>query len=169
MLSGELLRELVERYEACWQARDLDGFLACHTEDAVWEMPLIYPAGVARGHGAIAAECRRVWRALTDLRASTHELFVSLDGARAAQWWTVRGILTGAVDPPGYAPTNHPVEMTGVSIWELRGRRLARVTEYFDTTAVGRQVGLMPVPGTIGDRIAIVLQRLAARRMRRRG
>jgi ketosteroid isomerase-like protein len=168
VLSGDLLRELVARYEASWNARDVDGFLACHTEDAVWEMPLIYPDGVARGHAAIALECQRAWRGLTDIRFSTHDLFVSLDGRRAAQLWTGRGILTGVIDPPGYAPTNQPVEMTGVSIWEFSGRCLSRVTEYFDTIAVGRQIGLIPAPGTASDRIGIFLQHIAARRLRRR-
>jgi len=51
----------------------------------------------------------------------------------SAQLWTGRSTLTGAMDPAGFAPTNRPVEMTGVSIWEFRGKRLSRVSEYFDT------------------------------------
>lgn len=168
VLSGGLLRTLVGRYEAAWHAKDADGFLACHTEDAVWETPLFYPDGIARGHAAIRAECQRAWRGMTDLRYETHDLFVSLDGRRAAQLWAGRFRLTGPVDPPGYAPTNQPVALTGVSVWELRGDRLSRVSEYFDALGPARQIGLIPAPGTPGERIGVLLQHLAARRMRRK-
>ncbi len=167
-LSGEFLRAMVERYEAAWHAKDLDGFLACHTEDAVWETPLFYPDGVARGHAAIRAECERAWRGMTDMRYHTHDLFISLDGRRAAQRWTGRFRLTGSIDPPGYVATNQPVELSGVSVWELRGDRLSRVSEYFDALGPGRQIGLIPAPGTPAERVGILLQHLAARRMRRR-
>ncbi len=166
-LDGEFLRDLVERYEAAWHAHDADAFLACHTEDCVWEMPLIYPDGIARGHHAIRVECERAWAALPDLRFRTLDLFVSLDGTRAVQRWEGRGTLTGWAEPPGYAPTNQPVEMRGVSVWELSGERLSRVTEYFDTTEVARQIGLVPKPLTLGDRIGVFMQRLVAWRMRR--
>jgi ketosteroid isomerase-like protein len=110
-LEAAFLRGLVERYEAAWHAKDADGFLALHTEDCVWEMPLIYPDGVAAGHAGIRAECQRAWAGLPDMRFSTGDLFVSLDGTRAVQLWTGRGTLTGRIDPPGYAPTNQPVEI----------------------------------------------------------
>jgi ketosteroid isomerase-like protein len=156
---------LVERYEAAWHAKDAAAFLACHTEDAVWEVPLFYPDGIARGHAAIRAECERAWRAMN---YQTHDLFVSLDGSRAAQWWTGRFRLTGPIDPPGYAPTNQPVEMTRVSVWELRGDRLSRVSEYFDALGPVRQIGLIPGPATLGERAGVLLRHVSARRMRRK-
>jgi len=167
-LDGELLRALVGRYEAAWHAKDIDGFLACHTEDAVWEVPLFYPDGIVQGHAAIRAECERAWRGMSDMRYATHELFLSLDRRRAAQLWTGRFRLTGTIDPPGYAATNQPVEFTGVSVWELRGQRLSRVSEYFDALGPGRQIGLVPAPGSPGERAAVLLQRLKARQMRSR-
>jgi hypothetical protein len=39
-----------------------------------------------------------------------------------------------------------------------------RVTEYFDTTAIACQVWLVPKPQTLGDRVGVFMQRLAARR-----
>ncbi len=166
-LSNDFLRKLAACYDASWNAKDIDGFLACHTEDAVWQMPLIYPDGIARGHAAIRAECERVWRGLSDMRFATEDVFPSMDGFRAIQLWAGRGILTGSIDPPGFAPTNRPIEMAGASVWEIRGGRLSRVTEYFDTMAVGRQIGLLPAPGSAGDRIGIWLQRMSVRCMRR--
>lgn len=164
--SAELLRDLARRYEQAYNEHDIEGFLACHTEDAVWETPLFYPDGTARGHDAIRCECERAWRALPDQRFNTEELFISLDGRRAAQWWTGHGTLTGRVDPPGYRATNQPLDLTGVSVWELRDGRLSHVREYFDAMAAGRQVGLVPAPGSLGERTGLLLQWAAARRMR---
>jgi len=65
-------------------------------------------------------------------------VFVSGDGARAAHYWT------------GHSLTNQAFKLTGVSIWEFRDERLARVVEYFDTAPIARQIGLVPQPGTVG-------------------
>src|SRR5579875_2233676 len=149
------LEDLNARYDAAWNAKDIEAFLALHTEDCVWETPFIHPHGIARGHA--------------EMHAETHALFLSLDGTRAAQQWTIRARLVAAIDPPGYAPTNRPIVMHGVSVWELDGERLSRVTEYVDGVAVARQIGLLPQPETIGERLGVLGQRLAAWRMRRRG
>lgn len=165
-LNAEMLRDLARRYESAYNEHDVEGFLACHTEDAVWETPLFYPDGIARGHNAIRSECERAWRALPDQRFKTQEVFISLGGLWAAHWWTGHGTLTGPIDPPGYRATNQPLDLTGVSVWELREGRLSHVIEYFDALAPSRQIGLAPRPGSVGERMGVFFQWVAAHRMR---
>ena len=70
------------------------------------------------------------------------------------------------LDPPGFAPTNGLIEMTGVDIHEFEGNLVKRVHTETDAMAMGRQIGAAPLPGSAGERFGVLLQKLVARRLR---
>ena len=58
------------------------------------------------------------------------------------------------------------IEMTGVDIHEFEGELLSRVHTETDAMGLGRQIGAAPLPGSGGERVGVLMQRLAARRLR---
>jgi hypothetical protein len=60
--------------------------------------------------------------------------------------WRLRGTMTDRLDPPGFAPTGQPIELTGVDMWRLRDGQGCRLRVYTDVNAVARQIGAVP-PG----------------------
>ena len=166
-LSEDFVRGFEKRYIEAWNGHDLVRVLALFTEDILYEDPLILPDGLARGHEELRTAAQRWWSSMPDLKFATSDLFLSLDARKAAHAWTASGTMTGAMSPPGFAPTNKPIQMSGVTIWEFRGDRVAHLKENTDLYSVARQVGALPEPGTANERIAVLLQKLEARHLRR--
>jgi hypothetical protein len=84
------------------------------------------------------------------------------DGTAAAAPWRPRGIMTGPLNPPGFAPTRRPVQLTGIDLWRFRGSHGCQLRVYTDLNAVAPQIGALPRPGSTGERLGVRLQRLAA-------
>jgi steroid delta-isomerase-like uncharacterized protein len=167
-ISPERARDWVERFRTGWNSHDLDRLLALVTEDVVWEDPSI-PDGVLHGKPALREWLSSVWTAMPDLEFEwVGEPFVSLDGTRLAAAWKGTGRFTGPLDPPGFAPTGGRVEMTGVDIHEFDGELLRRVVTASDLMDVGRQIGAAPARGSGAERFGVMMQRLFARRLRRK-
>jgi hypothetical protein len=78
------------------------------------------------------------------------------------------GTHRGVLDPPGFAPTNREVDVSGIDVWQLRDGRIARYWAYWDLMEAARQIGAMPAPGSFGERATVMLQRLQAAAIRRR-
>jgi hypothetical protein len=66
----------------------------------------------------------------------------------------------GRLDPPGYAPTNSPVEFHGVDVWEFNEGVITRWEGTYDVLAIARQIGALPPAGSGGKRIGALLQRI---------
>jgi hypothetical protein len=71
-------------------------------------------------------------------------------------------------EPPGYAPTNSPVEFHGVDIWEFKDDVLTRWEGIYDVLSIARQIGALPPQGSAGERLGALFQRVGASRMRRK-
>jgi len=167
-LTKDFLKSFAKRYHGAWNRHDAAGIAELVTEDIVFEDPFIFPTGVCRGRAGLRAVAERWWSAMPDLAFTTEALYVSLDGTQAAHAWTGRGTLRGKLDPPGFAPTNTILDMYGVSQWEFRDGLLAHLRENTDVYAVARQAGALPEPNTRKERLGVWMQRLEARRLRRR-
>jgi hypothetical protein len=94
-------------------------------------------------------------------------IHLALDRPSVMVGWRGTGTMTGRLNPPGFSPTNGPVEMTGADTHWLRNGLLARVRTVTDVMAVGRQIGAAPAPGSGTEGISTLMQRLAARKLRR--
>jgi steroid delta-isomerase-like uncharacterized protein len=169
-LSEDFAREWIDRFLAAWHSHDPPALPALCTEDVQWEDPFIYPNGVAYGKGELQAWLASVFRAFPDVRFEIEgEPFLSLDRARVGAVWRGIARMTGPLDPPGFAATGQQAELVGVDLHSFREGQLAQVLTITDLNAVGRQLGAIPPPGTLRERMVVALQRLSARRMRRRG
>jgi hypothetical protein len=56
------------------------------------------------------------------------------------------------------AATNRFIVVHGVFYAELEGDRLLRVRAFFDAYDAGRQLGVLPQPGTAGERAMLMLR-----------
>ena len=93
-------------------------------------------------------------------------LHLAEDGRSVMAAWRGVATMTGPLDPPGFAPTGQRVEMFGVDTHWIKDGRLVRVRTVTDVMAVARQIGAAPEPGTMAERAGVLVQRLAARRLR---
>lgn len=112
-------------YEAL-QAKDIDAYAALWTSDAVWWAPITAEGGPGEivGRDAIVANLRGAFEVFGDVQF-TWEVEPLLDPRHALATWTLDIELL-----PGGRYLNR-----GVAIFRLRGDRIARFAEHFDTVA----------------------------------
>jgi ketosteroid isomerase-like protein len=117
-----LVKEYVDRYNSS----DVDGMLACCTEDVVYEA--VHDAGSVRLSGK--QEVREVLlatlRAFLERRKEVVGLIV--DGRKAAAETVFSGVAAAKLSPdvgPG-----DPISTRGAVIFELKGDRFARISDY---------------------------------------
>jgi steroid delta-isomerase-like uncharacterized protein len=161
--------EVVERHMAAEHRQDVEGAVACFTEDCYYEVPGL---GMhLRGREQIAENYRQLFAALPDY-GSSEERYWWVDEGPDAPFVlyesTMEGTHTGTWQ--GWAPTGKRFRT-----WMLvripiapDGLMLAEIV-YFDSVDIFTQLGLLPEPGSGSERL---LQRghagLAALRSRLR-
>lgn len=166
-LSAETLERLAESWDSAWSARDSDRIADHLTEDAVYEDPALPEA--LHGRSAFKEQAENILTALPDIELRQRTLFRSLhDPSFGASRWTFAGTFERPMLPNRFAPTGRRIEVEGMALVELRGDKVARLRQFYDTTGFARQIGAAPPRGSRGERLGLLLQRLAARRMRRR-
>lgn len=119
----------------------------------------------ARGQAAVVARARGQYLPFPDGRAEKLGAALTAEGGtRLAYRWRFTGTHTRPIDPPGFAPTGNRISLDGMSLLELDDGLVRSVELFFDTTAVARQVGAAPPPGSRLERGVVLAQRLRARR-----
>jgi steroid delta-isomerase-like uncharacterized protein len=160
-------RDFADRWQIAWNSHDPAQVVALCTEDVVWDDPLTDKP--ERGREEVAAYLRSVWQAFPDLRFTWPEgPYASFDGVKLALHWHVTGTMRGRMDPPGFAPTGRTFEIEGVDLLELRDGLVRAYSGFFDVRGVAQQIGVLPAPGSRGERLAVKAQKLAARLARGR-
>ncbi|MET0757212.1 MAG: ester cyclase [Mycobacterium sp.] len=162
-----LVNSLVQRVVPAFNAHDAEGFVAVMTEDVVFE----HSAAPAPMHGRAEVSAyytNNIWKAFPDV---TMELmdgpFFHPRAPRISFNWFAVGTHTGLLDPPGLAPTGKRVEFDVREIAEIRDGLVSRVRLVVDMAAVMRQLGMLPAPGTRGERAFAMMQRLQMKLSRR--
>lgn len=159
-------RSFLERLYSAVNAHDAEAVAALCTEDVVWidpaaPHPLNGREAVVRFHRDI------MFRVLPDVRIELVDgPYLAFDGTGVAVRSRISGTMTGPMEPPGFAPTWGPVAFESAEFWQFEGGLLARQTVVQDMLALARQVGAVPQPGSLAERVSVWLQRLAARRGR---
>jgi predicted ester cyclase len=157
--------ELVRRLLAAWDARDLDGFMACLTGDVEWYDPAM-PSPPARGQAAVRGFADAVFRAFPDFRYEVlPPICVAPDGSRCAVKWRISGTHTARLEPLGYAPTGRRATFEGVDLLDLDGERVRCILTAFDLLPAAEQLlgmTLRPTPGSWRARLAVGGQRILA-------
>jgi len=126
---------LVERFAEAFNRRDVDGLLACFTEDATYR-DLFY--GPHTGHAALRGMFARMFREGRDYRWQMNS--VVMDAHRAAAEWTFSYTATAAVP----RSAGRHVRFPGMSVFDLDGGRARAYREYADTGVALLQLGFAP-------------------------
>ena len=145
--------ELFDAWDRAWSGRDPRGFEplcdpAVRYEDPLCPTPLDGPA-------AIGGHARRLWRAFPDARVNTTGRRLA-DGPYVAAPCKVIGTHRGPLGR--LSPTGRALEVHAVVYAELRDGRLLRVRAFYDVWSAARTLGLLPRPGTAGERALLLLR-----------
>jgi predicted ester cyclase len=133
--------ELLERYVELYNAGDLDAVMDLYAEDAVQ----IMPEGTFEGRSAIRERLARDLVACPDIDWTVLS-FVEQGDAFADEWAFV-ATHTGPFQLPDGSelpPTGKRVELRGMELVQVRGRKIVVDNLYYDNMAVLAQLGLVP-------------------------
>ena len=145
--------ELFDEWERAWSGRDRKAFRALCDDDVHYEDPLT-PEPL-EGAKAIGSHAQRLWTAFPDARVqSTGERLVKPPYAVAP----VKVLATHRREVAGLAATNRFVIVHVVLYCELREERLLRIRAFFDLYGAAVQLGVLPRPGTMGEKALLMLR-----------
>ena len=132
-------RELIERYYAAFNAADMPAFLAMLADDVVHD---VNQGGRETGKAAFRSFMERMNRSYRE-RIVDIAVMTSEDGTRAASEFTVLGeyLRTDEGLPPA---KGQKYRLPGGAFFEIRGGKIARVTNYYNLQEWLRQVGGSP-------------------------
>jgi steroid delta-isomerase-like uncharacterized protein len=118
-----------------------------------FEDPLL--AEPLRGADAIAARAAKLWAAFPDARLQPTGPRLS-DGRHASAPAKLLGTHREAIE--GLAATNRFVVVHVVFFAELREGRLFRIRAFFDVYGAAVTLGVLPRPGTLGEKALLMLR-----------
>ena len=165
MLDEQFAREFAERYVEAWNSHDADRIEPLVIRDVVWLDPALPEP--ARGLDEVKELMRSAWVAFPDLRFTSGPLWLDPHEDSMSWAWRMEGTHDGPLDPPGFAPTGRRIDVDGIDVWDFEDGRIRRYRAYYDMADVARQLGVMPPPGSRGERVGVMLQRASARFVRR--
>ena len=138
--SSEALQEAIDRYNAAWNAHDLDAIMSMHAPDMVFD-------NHTAGESAVGEEARAhigsIFETWPDIAFTTRRLYVR-EGLVVQEWTAVathtntmrRGDLVAA-------PTGKRVEWDGLDVIPFENGLVKRKDVYSDSVSILRQVGLL--------------------------
>ena len=142
-MNGAELQEFIDRYNAAWNAHDVDAIVELHTEDSVFENHTTGDANV--GKDAIGNAIRGIFTVFPDLTFETRRQYIRDD--LVVQEWTARGTHLGKMTRAGLEvePTGKAVEYRGMDVIPIDGGKVARKDVYSDGVTLLRQLGLTEI------------------------
>jgi steroid delta-isomerase-like uncharacterized protein len=102
--------------------------------------------------------------AFPDVRMTVDEVIAADD--KVVLRWRSEGTHRGQL--AGLAPTGARGSVTGISIDRWKDGKIVESWVEWDNLGLARQIGAAPPEGSVGEKIGMGLQRLTARRMRRK-
>jgi steroid delta-isomerase-like uncharacterized protein len=108
------------------------------------------------------------FRAMPDFKMEVVDLIAG--GEKVAIRWRVTGTFDGDARFEGAIATGKTVEMTGCDVLTVRDGKIVHNDAYMNGMEMGRQLGLFPPRGSLGERAmigAVNLRTRAARLLRR--
>jgi steroid delta-isomerase-like uncharacterized protein len=138
--SAEALREAIDRYNAAWNAHDLDAIMAMHAPDMVFE-------NHTAGETAVGEEARghigSIFETWPDIAFTTRRLYVR-EGL-VVQEWTAGATHANTMRRGDLVaePTGKSVEWDGLDVIPFEDGLVKRKDVYSDSVSILRQVGLL--------------------------
>lgn len=148
---------LLERFLAAWSGTDPSAELAATcAADLHYEDPLTIK-GPLHGPGALAAHVARLRTAAPDARLQGAGRRLT-DGRFAAAPVRLEATHTGESET--FPPTGRAVSVHAIVYCELdeARTRLWRVRAFFDLYDAAIQLGVLPKPGSVGERALMLLR-----------
>jgi predicted ester cyclase len=147
--------ELIDAFQSAWSGRVRSGFAVSCAPDLHYEDPL--SGGPLEGLDALADHAARLWAAFPDAQVQRAGERLS-GGAYVAAPCRLVGTHRGEL--PRLPATGRPLDLHAILYCELDpdGERLWRVRAFFDPYDGGMQLGLLPRPGTFGERALLMLR-----------
>jgi steroid delta-isomerase-like uncharacterized protein len=138
--SPAALESTIERYNAAWNAHDLDQIMAMHAPDMVFEN---HTAGESAEGEAARRHIGSIFETWPDIEFTTRRLYVR-EGLVVQEWTATathastmkRGDITAE-------PTGKLVEWNGMDVIPFENGLVKRKDVYSDSVSVLRQVGLL--------------------------
>jgi steroid delta-isomerase-like uncharacterized protein len=154
MMASVNVDELFDAWERAWSGRDPAGFEPVCAEAFAYEDPLT-PEPL-HGAAALVAHARALWKAFPDARVnSTGERLT--DGRYACAPCKVLGTHLGRIG--GVTPTGRFVVVHAIVYAELTpDGRMLRARAFFDAWGAATSLGVLPKPGTAGERALLLLR-----------
>jgi steroid delta-isomerase-like uncharacterized protein len=145
--------DLFDAWERAWSGRDPAAFEPLCDPEFAYEDPLT-PMPL-EGAKALRQHARRLWRAFPDARVNPTGQRLS-DGRFACAPCKLLGTHEGPLG--GVTPTRRFVVVHAVVYAELRDGRLLRARAFFDVHGAATDLGVLPKPGTMGERALLLLR-----------
>jgi predicted ester cyclase len=145
--------ELFDAWERAWSGRDPAGFEPVCAPGFRYEDPLT-PEPLD-GPRALAAHAKRLWQAFPDARLNQTGDRLANDTYACAPC-KLLGTHRGPIGR--IAPTGRFVVVHALVYAELREGRLLRARAFFDAHDAAVQLGVLPRPGTAGERALLMLR-----------
>lgn len=166
-VDADFVRGFVKQWADLVSAHDVDGLLKLATDDIVF-VDAAFPEPF-HGKDAFRSILAAIFGAFPDLRYDpVGEPLLSLDRTVAATRVHFTGTMRDRLDPPGFSPTDSPIDFHGVERFEFTDGKVRRVELLFNVMELGVQIGAVPAPGSGGEKVGLLLQRIQARVARRR-
>jgi steroid delta-isomerase-like uncharacterized protein len=138
--SPAALEHTIERYNAAWNAHDLDAIMSMHAPDMVFEN---HTAGEAAEGEAARGHIGSIFETWPDINFTTRRLYVR-DGLVVQEWTaTATHVNTMRRGDITAEPTGKRVEWNGMDVIPFQHGLVKRKDVYSDSVSVLRQVGLM--------------------------
>jgi ketosteroid isomerase-like protein len=126
---------VVKDFEAAFNRRDVDGLLACFTDDATYDDGFY---GRHTGPGELRAMFERMFREGRDYAWTMEVIVESVEHAAAE--WDFSYVVTDALP----RSAGRHVRFKGMSLFDLRGAKIRAYRESFDTGVALLQLGFTP-------------------------
>ncbi|MGN6216507.1 MAG: nuclear transport factor 2 family protein [Solirubrobacterales bacterium] len=138
--SAEALREVIDRYNAAWNAHDLDAIMAMHAPDMVFEN---HTAGESATGEDVRGHIGSIFATWPDIAFTARRLYVR-EGL-VVQEWTAAATHTETMRRGDLVaePTGRRVEWEGIDSIPFENGLVKRKDVYSDSASILRQVGLL--------------------------
>jgi steroid delta-isomerase-like uncharacterized protein len=117
-----------------------------------------------RGPDVVKRTAGMYREAFPDVRITVDDVIAADD--KVVLRWHSEGTHRGELE--GLAPTGARGSVTGISIDRWQDGKVVETWTEWDNLGLARQLGAAPPEGSVGEKIGIALQRLMARRMRKK-
>jgi steroid delta-isomerase-like uncharacterized protein len=138
--SAAELERMIARYDAAWNAHDVDAIVAMHAPDMVFAN---HTAGESAQGEEVRGHIARIFEAWPDMKFETRRLYVR-DGV-VTQEWTATATHTQTMRRGDLEaqPSGKAVSWDGIDVIPFENGLIKRKDVYSDSVSILRQVGLL--------------------------